>query len=90
MKHILLILLLLSCWVPSGYLIEYTINNIEYRLWYELSTDQVRFMNPIEKYIFVPAQVKKHWIDLEQDWEREHKNKNFNVTLFGDTGGLCT
>lgn len=66
-----LILIFMVYWITVGYLIEYEINNIEYRLWYDLENDNVEMWLPIKQDLKIPDLVKKHWINQEEkgNWD---------------------
>ena len=56
-----MILSILLCWVAQGALIEYTILDKDYRLYWDFETGEVNMWKPFNKLLIIPNQVKQHW-----------------------------
>lgn len=71
------------------YLIEYKINDIQYRLFYDTETDIVEMWNPYESEIFVSIEMKKHWIDnYNNHYNFNYINKNYDYNKYGFVEGF--
>lgn len=76
-------MLVMAVWIPVGYLIEYSIDQVDYMIWYDIETDEARIITPIHRTIDVPDLVKQHWIESYDNHWHEADRKYIEVEQFG-------
>lgn len=70
-----LIFLIFCTWTTSGYLREYSVNRVNYTLWYDINDQSITMWKPVSKEIYFPNQIQKNLIQ--------------SIIRYGEEFGFC-